>query len=800
MLLPYRWLKEYTDVTWSPEELAERLTMSGMEVSAVKPPQPNVPHVVVGQVGEVSAHPASEKLQVCQVDVGEKTITVVTGAQNVHPGMKVPVALPGAVLPGAEDPLEEVALAGVQSEGMMLSERELGVGDDASGIMELPADATIGNEVISELRLDDWVLEIKTYANRPDCQSIIGMAREVAALTQQPLRMPELRVDKGSDGPAVPVYIEDYDLCPRFCAHVIEDVEIGPSPGWLQAYLRLAGMRPINNVVDITNFVMLEMGQPLHAYDLTLLEGPEIHVRRARTGETLLTLDGTERTLSEEMLVIADKEGAVGIAGVMGGEATEISSTTRTILLEAATFNAASVRRTSRALGLPTEASLRFEKGLDPHLPEKALARAAQLVVELAGGKPAAQVTDVHETLPEERVIYVRPERVNTVLGTDLPAADMKRLLRALHFTVEKTDADRLKVRVPTYRSDIVGEVDLIEEIARLHGYGHIEPTLPQSSGVRGKQDGKMEQFDALRVRLSGAGLDEALTYSFMNPQALANLGLPQNDPALSAIPILNPIAEEMSLLRTTLMPGLLELLARNLRRQITSLHVYELGSVFLPKSLPLMSQPEERPALGIALMGQVRSMGWGIPQRNVDFYDLKGIVEAALQVLGVKATVRQGSHPALHPGRTAEIVVDGQVVGIMGEVHPDVLESFDIDRRAYLAEIDLEPLLGHATLPVAKPLPRYPAIRRDLALLAPTDVPAQKVADIIQSEGAPLLRRLQLFDVYQGAQVPDGYRSLAYSLEWLNPERTLTDQEIQPVLDRILQKLEQECGVRVRA
>lgn len=800
MLLPYRWLKQYVDVEWSPEELADRLTMSGMEVSAVIPPQQNLPDVVVGEVREVSSHPTADKLQVCRVNVGAKEITVVTGAPNVRPGMRVPVALPGAVLPGANGPLKEAELQGVVSEGMMLSERELGIGDDASGLMELPQDTTIGNEVISELRLDDWVLEIKTYANRPDCQSVIGLAREVAALTQSPVRLPDFEVEQGPSSLKVPVYVEDFELCSRFCAHVIEDVTIGPSPGWLQAYLRLAGMRPINNVVDITNFVMLEMGQPLHAYDLALLGGREIHVRRARSGEKIRTLDGSERELTEEMLVIADRNGAVGIAGVMGGETTEISGNTRAILLEAANFNAASVRRTSRTLGLPTEASLRFEKGLDPHLPAKALARAAQLIAEIAGGKPAAEVTDVYQELPKERVIYVRPERVNAVLGTDLPESEMKWLLRALHFTVEAAETDRLKVLVPTYRSDITREVDLIEEIARIYGYDRIEPTLPRSSGMRGKQNDKMAQLDALRNRLSSAGLDEALNYSFMNPKALENLGLAEDHPARAAISIVNPIAEEMSLLRTTLMPGLLELLSRNSRRQITSVHVYEIGSVFLPESLPLTSQPEERSTLGVALMGQVRSSGWGVAQRNVDFYDLKGIVEAALQVLGVQATVRRGTHAALHPGRTAEVVVDGQVVGVLGEVHPDVLERFEIDRRAYLAEIDLEPILGRSKLPVAEPLPRFPAIRRDLALLAPYDVPAEKIARIIESEGAPLLRRLQLFDVYQGAQVPEGYRSLAYSLEWQAPDRTLTDQEIHAVQERILGRLEQECGVKVRA
>lgn len=799
MLLPYSWLKQYTDVTWSPKELAERLTMSGMEVSAVQAPLANLPGVVVGLIQEIAAHPERERLFVCRVDVGSRVITLVTAAENVVVGMKVPVALPGAVVPGSERPIETTLFGDVASEGMLLSERELGVGDDATGIMELPADLTVGNEIISELGLDDTVLEIKVYANRPDCQSVIGMAREVAALTRESVRLPDLTVQSGNSSAAVPVHIEDFELCPRFCAQVIEDVKIGPSPAWLQRYLRLAGMRPINNVVDITNFVMLEMGQPLHAYDLTLLSGPEIRVRRARPSERIHTLDGTERALTDEMLVIADAEGAVGIAGVMGGQSTEIHDATRTILLEAANFNAANVRRTSRALGLQTEASLRFEKGLDPHLPIKALARAAGLVAELAGGKPSCAISDVHTTLPEERSIPLRPERVNALLGTDLSVTDMKWLLRALHFSVEVSDANWLSVKVPTFRSDITREVDLIEEIVRLHGFDRVEPTLPKSSGVRGKQSAAMEQFDLLRSRLSGAGLDEVLTYSFMNPVSLQHLGLPEEDPAMQAIQILNPIAEEMSLLRTTLVPNLLELVSRNVRRQVTSLHVYELGSIYTPESLPLEAQPDERPTLGVAMVGEAQRTGWGERPRDVDFFDMKGIVEAVLQTLGVSGSFQPGTHPALHPGRSADLVVDGQRVGFLGELHPAVLERFEIDRRAYVAQVDLEPLLGRAQLPVATQLPRHPAIRRDLALLAPIDLPAQTIANTIAAVGAPLLRRLELFDVYQGAQVPEGYRSLAYALEWQTPERTLTDQEITAVQQRILSQLEQEYGVRVR-
>lgn len=795
MLVAYRWLQEYTEVPWGPEELAERLTMLGLEVSSVRRPFPPIPNVVVGRITAVEPHPGSERLRVCTVDVGSRSIRAVTGAPNVRTGMTVPVALPGARLGQNGTEIRVAEIAGVASEGMLCSERELGIGDDASGIMALPDDVPVGEGVVEALGLDDAVLEIKVYPNRPDCQSVVGIAREVAALTRGTVRLPDAAHARGSKERPFEVRVEAPDLCSRFCAQVVEGVKIAPSPAWLQRYLRLCGMRPINNVVDVTNFVMLELGQPLHAYDLKRLAGPLLVARRAKPGEVVRTLDGVDRTLTEEMLVIADAAKAVGIAGVMGGEATEVTADTADIVLEAANFHAASVRRTSRTLGLQTEASLRFEKGLDPHLPAQAIARAASLIAELAHGKPSASVTDVHGELPAERLITVRPERVNRVLGTQISAADMKWMLRALHFSVEVTDTDRLQVRVPTYRSDVTREIDLIEEIARLYGYDNIAPTLPKGAGSRGGQSTAMEQLDALRRRLVSAGLSEAITYSFMSPQSLRHLGLPDDAPESRAIPILNPISEEMSTLRTTLIPNMLELLSRNLRRQVQSVYVFEIGAVFRTERLPLQAQPDERPTLAIGLTGEAPSRGWGDPARPVDFFDLKGLVEAALDVLGVEGKVAPFQHPAFHPGRCAAVFVGGERVGVLGEVHPEVLARFEIEQRAYVAELDLRPLLGRVRTPVFKPIPRYPALRRDLALLAPEHVPAEQIARILLEEGAPLLTKLELFDVYVGAQVPAGYRSLAYALEWQAPDRTLTEQEIGAVQERILNKL-QELGV----
>lgn len=800
MLVSYRWLESYTDVPWDPEELAERLTMSGTKVEAIHYPGKGLENVVVGVIQSVGPHPSADGLHVCEVSVGDRTLTTVTGAPVVTAGWKVPVALPGAQLPGLDRTIQIVEVQGVRSEGMLCSEKELGIGDDASGLLVLPDEAEVGQSVAEQLGLDDAVIEFEIYPNRPDCLSVVGIAREISALTGAPLRLPDVPEglrDRG--GPAVDVLVEAPDVCPRYCAQVVEGVTIGPSPLWMQQRLRAAGMRPINNVVDVTNYVMLELGQPLHAFDLAKLAGPKIKVRRPVEGERIETLDGVERELDTDMLVIADAEKAVAIAGIMGGANSEVSDQTQNVLLEAANFHAATVRKMARRLGMQTEASLRFEKGLDPELPLWAIHRAAKLLAEVAGGKPSPVVTDASETSASERQISLRPERVNRVLGTDMSPAEMKRCLRALHFGVDVTGDARLQVHVPSYRRDITREIDLVEEIARIYGYDRIEPTLPKGSTIQGGVTSEDAQTEQLRQRLIGAGLSEVITYSFMSPRGLERLQLAPDDAWRRAIPIQNPLSEEMSLLRTNLMVNLLELVARNERRQAASVQVFELGSVFVPQELPLTAQPEEKTTLGIALMGEVHRTGWGEPSRQVDFFDLKGLVEAALEVLGVEYSIEAGSHPALHPGRSAQVVVEGETVGVLGEIHPDVTDAFDIAHRVYVAELGLETLLGKAAATTFTPIPRYPAVHRDIAFLAPAEVTAEDIERVITHHGGELLKEYRLFDVYQGAQIPEGYRSLAYAFVFQASDRTLKEAEVESVLNELMTQLKGQYGVKLR-
>lgn len=801
MLVSYRWLKEYTDIPWSPQELAERLTMSGAKVEGVHTPDNELAGVVVGLIRTLERHPEADKLSVCSVDVGDKVVTVITGAPNAKAGTHVPVALPGATLPGTDTPVQAVSFRGIRSEGVLCSEAELQVGDDASGLMLLTDEARPGTPLATVLGLDDAVIEFEIYPNRPDCLSVVGIAREVSALTGASLHLPaQAQERRGRSGPAVEVRVQAPDLCPRYCCQVVENVTVGPSPLWMQQRLRAAGMRPINNVVDVTNFVMLELGQPLHAFDLEKLEGPVIIVRRAEEGESITTIDGTDANLPSDALVIADKARPVALAGIMGGANSEVGQATRHVLLEAATFHPTSVRRTARRMGMRTEASNRFEKGLDVNLPLWALERAAQLLAEVAGGDPSPQISDAAQPVPEERRISLRPERVNHVLGTDLSVNEMKRTLRALHLCVDETGDGRLQVDIPSSRGDLEREIDLIEEVARIHGYENIPSTLPTGMSSHGGQNEPLPQLDQLRHRLTAAGVSEAMTYSFMSPRSLGHLRLPEHHLFLQAIPILNPLSEEQSLLRTTLLPNLLEVLARNARRQAASVRLFEIGSVFHPKALPLTTQPQERPTLGIALMGEQSRTGFGDPEREVDFYDLKGLVEAALAVLGVAwRPVAVSDYEPFHPGRCAGIECDGVVVGHFGEVHPDVLDAFDISRRALVAEIALSPLLGRRTEIRYSPIPRHPAVQRDLALLAPLELSAERIERVIRQEGEPLLQDVHLFDVYQGKQVPAGYRSLAYALVIQAPDRTLTDDEVLSVQQRILARLESDCGVRVR-
>lgn len=798
-----RWLQDFVDIPWKAHELAHRLTRAGAKVEGVHSLDHDYSGVVVGRIVERAPHPDSDTLTVCRVDVGGRQVQAVTGAPNVREGLLVPVALPGASLPGLGSAVAEVTVRGVRSEAVLCSERELGISDDHSGVMELPGDLVPGQALTEALALDDAVLEIEVYPNRPDHLSVYGIAREVAAITGAQLRQPETAVAEADERveEAAKVEVLDPDLCPRYIARVIRGVRIGPSPAWLQQRLRAAGMRPINNVVDVTNYVMLELGQPLHAFDYHRVSGRKIVVRRARPGERITTLDGQERDLDPEMLLICDAERPVAVAGVMGGEDSEVRPETTDILLESANFNAVSIRKTSKRLGLRTEASYRFERDLDPHLAEVAADRAARLIQELAGGKVLRGRIDVAAPLPPPREITLRVKRVCGMLGVQLSPAEIKRILRGLGFGVElEKDASVMTVRVPTYRRDIEGEADLVEEVARIYGYDEIEPTLPAGAGVLGKLSWPLPAVEKVRSLLSSLGLFEAISYSFISPKAFDRLRIPADHPMRRAIELANPLTEEHSVMRTSLLPGLVDAIALNVRRQVPDIRLFEVGKVYIPDALPLESLPSEKWTLGIAVTGEATTNVWGAPIRPVDFYDLKGIVEALLEELGLAGEFLPGEHPALHPGRTARLTVSGQEVGWLGELHPKVAAEIDLRGRAYLAEIDLESLFALEPRAVAyTPLPRYPTVERDLALLVPRSVAAASVAEVIRREGGPYLRDVALFDVYEGKQVPEGYRSLAYTMTYRADDRTLTDEEIAEAQARIEAALGRELGVSVR-
>lgn len=803
MRVSYKWLQDYVDIPWSVEELAERMTMAGLLVEMMEPMGEGLEDIVVGRVVDVQPHPHAEQLFVTRVRCGAEELTIVTGAPNVTKDSLVPVAKPGAKLPDGTV-IERTELRGVMSEGMLCSEAELRTGDDAAGIWLLPPDVEDGRPLVQELGLDDVIMHLEVYPNRPDCLSVIGIAREVAALTGGKVRLPDLAVEELSEPASdlAAVQIDADDLCSRYAARLLRDVTVGPSPAWLQQRLRVAGMRPINNVVDITNFVMWEWGQPLHAFDYERLEEGRIVVRRAKPGETIVTLDDNKRVLDENMLVIADARRPVAVAGVMGGADSEVTADSTTLLLESATFHPVSVRRTAHAFGLRTEASHRFEKGLDPNTVAPAAARAARLMQELAGASVYAGAVDVYPNPVEPWVVSCRPARVRRLLGADISDEEIRDYLASLHFDVQTADGDStLHVTVPTYRGDIRLEADLIEEVARLYGYDLLPTVLPGGSSVVGRQEEPLPFLDNVRRVLTASGLHEVLTYSFADPSTGDKLGLPAEDPRRRSVALRNPLREDQSHLRTSLIGGLLDTASRNVARRVTDVHVFEVGAVYVPESLPLTKLPAEPRRVGILMTGALPERWWGAKARTASFYELKGVVEQLLQRLGIDARFERAEEPYMHPGRQATVVAGDVVLGVMGEVHPTVAARYDLEGlRVYVAELDADVLAEQAADEVMfSSLPRYPSVQRDMALLVPKTVPAAAVVNVIRSRGGELVESVELFDVYEGPQVEDTYRSLAYSIRLRDKDRTLTDEQANEVIDAIEQSLLEELAVRRR-
>jgi len=798
--VPLKWLAEYVDITIPPLELARLLTSAGSEVAAIESTGRHWHKISVAQVVDVSPHPNADRLRLATVDLGGEQMTVVCGAPNVAPGQKVAFARVGAELidghTGEPTIVKAAKIRGVESAGMVCSEKELSLSDQHEGILVLPDDAPVGMPLAEFL--GDTVLDLDITPNRPDCLSVLGIAREVAALTGAGVREPLLGYQELGRPikERASVEIAAPDLCSRYCAALIEGIQIGPSPPWMQQRLIAAGVRPISNVVDITNYVMLELGQPLHAFDFSLIGGRKIIVRRARPGEVLVTLDGTERPLDPDMLVIADAKAPVAVAGLMGGAASQVSERTTTVLVESANFNPANIRRTSTALKLRTDASLRFEKGLGPELAMVAAKRAVRLMLELAGGRAAEGIIDIYPGKQRERRITVTQERLRRVLGVQLPVARVRQTLMSLSFGCRWVPPDRYVVRVPYWRTDVRIPDDVVEELARIIGYNDLPTTSLSGVIPSGQLQPQREQRERMRDILATAGMQEVITYSLTDRESLAKVLSPQEMSQHPPLRVANPMSRQQEYLRTTLRASLLETLAANLRhRQAQLVALFEVAHIYLPRPDDL---PQEVECLAGVLTGH-RPDRWGQPTgQTVDFYDVKAHLEFLLDRLGLVASYHEADDFALVPGRTAEVQVDGQRVGVVGQVHPRVAASFDIDQEVYLFELNLEALLPHAGRPRRyQPLSRFPAVEEDIAIVVDEGVTTAQVQAII--EGSPLVQRASLFDVYTGPPVPAGKKSLAFSMAYQSFDHTLTDAEVQQERQRILERLSREVGAILR-
>ena len=806
MRVSFNWLQEYVDIDVSPAELAELLTLAGLEVEALEEPGKEIEKVFTGKILKIEAHPNADKLVVCQVSLGgEEQTQIVTGASNVREGQVVPVAVVGARLAGGLK-IKKAKLRGVESRGMLCSGAELGLDseilpdDQQYGIMILSADTPVGVDVKPLLGLDDVIMELELTPNRGDCMSMLGVAREVAALLQKPLKAPTVQLSAVPPGPQdqIQVDIDDADLCRRYVARLLKNVKIGPAPAWIQQRLRAAGVRPISNVVDVTNYVMMEMGQPLHAFDYDKLQDGHIIVRSATSGEKIISLDKAERKLTPDMLVITDPGGPVAVAGVMGGLASEVTEDTKAVLLESAYFKPVSVRRTSRDLGLRSESSSRFEKGIDLTGCLRAADRAAALLHEMGAADTVALVVDNYPDPVVEKTILLRPDRLNQLLDTDLTTAEISRLLTRLHFSVQE-ERSGLLVHVPSCRPDITIEVDLIEEVARLYGYNHVKNTLPTGMLTLGSRTATQRMELKVKNFLAGSSFKEVITYSFVNTRVFDRVGLPQEHRYRNVVELQNPLSEEQAVMRTLLFPGLLEVLQRNSNRRLRDGAVFELGRVFYPQAGELL--PEEVPMLAAAVTGSTPD-SWHTKPVPMDFYYLKGCLEMLLAHVGVKDVAYRpaADRPCFHPGRTALVLAGDVELGVIGELHPDVQESYELTQRVTVMELNFHHLFQVASVSKKyQPLPKFPGVERDLAIVVRQDIPARQIIEKIYLHGGDVLRDVQVFDIYRGAQfAPDQY-SMAFALQFQAADRTLTDEEVTKQTDVIMEALQKDLGAVLR-
>jgi phenylalanyl-tRNA synthetase beta chain len=783
MKVSLSWLKNYVSIDRDAGELAKALTMVGLEVEAVTNRFAYLQSVVVGRILETGSHPKSKRLTLCRVDTGPQQLAIVCGAPNVRPGLLVPVALPGTVFPDGTV-LSAGVIRGTRSEAMICSEKELGIGPDASIIMELDDGLAVGRPLHRALDLDDPVLEIDLTPNRPDCTSIIGIAREIAGIQKTRITYPDCSVvDNGNDISALTsVTIEAPELCPRYAARLLTDIDVATSPAWLQDYLLSVGLRPINNIVDITNFVMMETGQPLHAFDFDQLAENRIVVRTAQSGETFVTLDQKERQLSTEMLMICDGEKSVAVGGVMGGLNSEIEPSTRRVLIESAYFNPGSVRKTAKTLGLSTDASYRFERGVDPKGTVKALNRAALLMAEIAGGKLVSGVIDEHPRPVPTPSIDLSVEKTNRLLGTSFGTKEIRSLLESIEFSVEKQTDGVLTIVPPSYRVDVTRPEDLMEEAARLSGYDHIPLTQPNMP-AEGKPTPKALQVrNRVRQLMTGFGFSEAITYSFISGNACDMLHLAADDPRRNTVAVLNPLSEDQAVMRSSMIPGLLGAMRHNLAHQVKNLRLFEIGKIYLARGTEQL--PEEAEMLAGLWTGARYHPSWHEREIGCDFFDLKGVVEALLQALGIAPVEFIGASDDdclyTRPGYTGRIRCADRELGLVAEAHPGLRKQFELKQTAYFFELNVDQMLPLISdRKTSQPIPRFPSVSRDITLIVDREMEAQGILNRVMQVGDELIESLHLFDVFQGKPIPEGKKSISFRIVYRAADRTLEDEEV---------------------
>lgn len=807
------WIKAYVpELSCTDQEYTDAMTLTGTKVETFERLDKNLSKIYVGQILKIEKHPDADKLIICQVDLGDAitnedgshTLQIVTGAPNVKEGDKVPVVIDGGKVAGGHDGgalpedgivIKNGKLRGVDSYGMMCSIEELGSSREMYpeapeyGIYIFPEDTKVGADAIEELGLHDTVFEYEITSNRVDCYSVLGIAREAAATFKVPFVAPKVEVTDNGEKVEdyISVEVEDTDLCSRYCARVCKNIKIGPSPKWMQRRLAASGIRPINNLVDITNYVMEEYGQPMHAFDLDLVEGNKIIVRRAKEGDEFQTLDGQVRKLDSEMLMICDAKKQIGIAGIMGGENSKITDEVKTVLFEAATFKGSNIRKSARRLGLRTEASGIFEKGLDPYNAQAAIDRACALIQELGCGEVVGGMVDVCEPLKEDNRIKFDVDRINGLLGTDVSKEEMLEIFGRLELKVDETTNE---IVVPSFRQDLEGIADIAEEVARFYGYDKIPSTLPSGEATTGKMPFKIRIEQKARDIAEYCGFSQGMCYSFESPKVFDKLLLDKDDPARKAIVISNPLGEDFSIMRTVPLNGMLTSLATNFNRRNKDVRLYEMGNIYLPKQLPLEELPEERMQFTLGMYG------------NGDFFTMKGVVEEFLESIGMVKKVTYDPNAGknfLHPGRQAKMIYDGIVIGYLGEVHPEVCDNYDMKTKVYVAVLDMPNVEPFATFDRKyEGIAKYPAVSRDISMVVPKNILVGQIEAILEQRGGKILESYELFDIYEGSQIKEGFKSVAYNITFRAKDRTLEENDINGAMKKILNGLE-GLGIELR-